>query len=68
MLEIWGSLINGFVVPLKEEHKLFLTRVLIPLHKAKGMQTYYRQLTYCLLQFVSKEPKLAELAVKGILR
>ncbi|XP_047331818.1 serine/threonine protein phosphatase 2A 59 kDa regulatory subunit B' eta isoform-like [Impatiens glandulifera] len=68
MLEIWGSIINGFVIPLKEEHKVFLTRVLIPLHKPKGMQAYYRQLTYCMSKFVMKEPKLAELAVKGILR
>ncbi|KAG6779686.1 hypothetical protein POTOM_016080 [Populus tomentosa] len=38
LLEIWGSIINGFAVPLKEEHKLFLMRVLMPLHKGKGMQ------------------------------
>ncbi|KAK6430236.1 serine/threonine-protein phosphatase 2A 56 kDa regulatory subunit delta isoform, partial [Oleoguttula sp. CCFEE 5521] len=33
LLEILGSIINGFALPLKEEHKLFLTRVLIPMHK-----------------------------------
>lgn len=47
LLEIWGTIINGFTVPLKEEHKLFLMRVLIPLHKTKGMQVYNRQLAYC---------------------
>ncbi|KAK7829347.1 serine/threonine protein phosphatase 2a 57 kda regulatory subunit b' beta isoform [Quercus suber] len=54
LLEIWGTLINGFTVPLKEEHKLFLMRVLIPLHKTKGMHTYHRQLAYCVSQFVAE--------------
>lgn len=68
LLEIWGSIINGFTVPLKEEHKLFLMRVLIPLHKPKSMQVYLRQLAYCVSQFVQKEPVLGGVAVRGILR
>ncbi|KAK8319279.1 hypothetical protein V6Z12_A13G231700 [Gossypium hirsutum] len=36
LLEIFGSIISGFAVPLKEEHKMFLCRVLIPLHKPKS--------------------------------
>ena len=27
MLEILGSIINGFALPLKEEHKIFLLKV-----------------------------------------
>lgn len=68
LLEIWGSIINGFTVPLKEEHKLFLMRVLVPLHKPKGMQLYHRQLAYCVSQFVQKEPVLGGVVVRGILR
>ncbi|XP_025677692.1 serine/threonine protein phosphatase 2A 57 kDa regulatory subunit B' beta isoform [Arachis hypogaea] len=68
LLEIWGTIINGFTVPLKEEHKLFLMRVLIPLHKTKGMQVYHRQLAYCVSQFVQKEPMLGAVVVRGILR
>nr|CAG4641587.1 EOG090X03TX [Eurycercus lamellatus] len=33
LLEILGSIINGFALPLKEEHKVFLLKVLMPLHK-----------------------------------
>lgn len=33
LLEILGSIINGFTSPLKEEHVTFLLRVLLPLHK-----------------------------------
>ena len=43
LLEILGSIINGFAIPLKEEHKLFLQRVLIPLHKAHSLQTFHPQ-------------------------
>lgn len=68
LLEIWGSIINGFAVPLKEEHKLFLMRVLIPLHKTKRMQCYHTQLAYCVSQFVQKEPVLGGVVVRGILR
>ncbi|KAI9123402.1 hypothetical protein K1719_004702 [Acacia pycnantha] len=68
LLEIWGTIINGFTVPLKEEHKLYLMRVLIPLHKTKGLQMYHRQLAYCVSQFVQKEPMLGGIVVRGILR
>ncbi|XP_010781379.1 serine/threonine-protein phosphatase 2A 56 kDa regulatory subunit gamma isoform-like [Notothenia coriiceps] len=30
LLEILGSIINGFALPLKEEHKIFLLKVLLP--------------------------------------
>ncbi|CAM8935399.1 unnamed protein product [Rhodiola kirilowii] len=68
LLEIWGTIINGFTVPLKEEHKLFLMRVLIPMHKPMGMLVYYRQLAYCISQFVHKEPVLGGVIVRGVLR
>lgn len=68
ILEIWGSIINGFSIPLKEEHKLFLIRVLLPLHRAKGMTMYHKQLSYCVSQFVQKEPALGGVAVMAILR
>ena len=33
LLEILGSIINGFALPLKDEHKQFLLKALLPLHK-----------------------------------
>lgn len=68
LLEIWGSIINGFTVPLKEEHKLFLMKVLIPLHKPKGLIAYHRQLAYCVTQFVQKDPLLGGFVVRRILK
>jgi len=60
LLEILGSIINGFALPLKEEHKLFLTRVLIPLHKVKSLSMYHPQLAYCIVQFLEKDSALTE--------
>ena len=60
LLEILGSIINGFALPLKEEHKLFLTRVLIPMHKVKCLSMYHPQLAYCIVQFLEKDSALTE--------
>lgn len=68
MLEILGSIINGFALPLKEEHKLFLIRALIPLHKPKCVSMYHQQLSYCVTQFVEKDVKLADTVIRGLLK
>ncbi|CAF5112008.1 unnamed protein product, partial [Rotaria sp. Silwood1] len=68
LLEILGSIINGFAIPLKEEHKLFLERVLIPLHKAHSLSAFHPQLIYCIVQFIEKESSLAEVIIKGLLK
>ena len=54
------SIINGFALPLKEEHKIFLLKVLLPLHKAKALSVHHPQLAYCVVQFLEKDPQLTE--------
>ncbi|XP_030245138.1 serine/threonine-protein phosphatase 2A 56 kDa regulatory subunit gamma isoform isoform X3 [Drosophila navojoa] len=68
LLEILGSIINGFALPLKEEHKQFLLKVLLPLHKAKSLSVYHPQLTYCVVQFLEKDPSLSEAVIKSLLK
>ena len=66
LLEILGSIINGFALPLKEEHKVFLLKVLLPLHKVKSLSVYHPQLAYCVVQFLEKDPRYDQsLHVKG---
>lgn len=67
-LEVLGSIINGFALPLKEEHKLFLVRTLIPLHKPKCLGMYHQQLSYCITQFVEKDCKLADIIIRGLIK
>ncbi|MBA0597489.1 hypothetical protein Gorai_007293 [Gossypium raimondii] len=68
LLEIFGSIISGFAVPLKEEHKMFLWKSLIPLHKLKLVGVYHQQLTFCVVQFIDKDPNLADSVIKGLLK
>ncbi|KAI3714742.1 hypothetical protein L6452_21701 [Arctium lappa] len=68
LLEIFGSVISGFALPLKKEHKMFLSRALIPLHKPKSVGMYHHQLTYCIVQFIEKEPKLTSVVINGLLK
>ncbi|KAL0401916.1 UNVERIFIED_CONTAM: Serine/threonine protein phosphatase 2A regulatory subunit B' beta isoform [Sesamum latifolium] len=68
LLEILGSIINGFALPMKEEHKLFLVRALIPLHKPKCVSSYHQQLSYCITQFVEKDYRLADTVIRGVLK
>lgn len=68
LLEILGSIINGFALPLKAEHKQFLVKVLIPLHKVKCLSLYHAQLAYCVVQFLEKDPSLTEPVVRGLLK
>ncbi|KAG2467006.1 2A5A phosphatase, partial [Polypterus senegalus] len=60
LLEILGSIINGFALPLKAEHKQFLMKVLIPMHTARGLAQFHAQLAYCVVQFLEKDPTLTE--------
>merc|ERR1719473_110457 len=68
LLEILGSIINGFALPLKDEHKQFLTQALLPLHKVHHVSMYHQQLSYCVTQFVEKDPQLAEPVLLHILQ
>lgn len=68
LLEIMGTIISGFVLPLKDEHVDFLTKVLIPLHKSKYYGNYFRQVLYCEVQYLNKKRELAEDVIKGLLK
>mmetsp|Transcript_3489 Transcript_3489/g.6558 ORF Transcript_3489/g.6558 Transcript_3489/m.6558 type:complete len:491 (+) Transcript_3489:96-1568(+) len=68
LLEILGSIINGFAVPLKEEHKDFLRKSLIPLHMPRGLPSHHVQLAFCVTQFVEKDPTLASDLILGLLK
>jgi serine/threonine-protein phosphatase 2A regulatory subunit B' len=68
LLEILGSIINGFALPLKQEHKTFLKRVLLPLHSARNLATFHQQLAYCVAQFVDKDPTLAAQVLSHLIK
>lgn len=48
---VFDSIINGFALPLKTEHKQFLLKVLIPLHKARSLGMYHAQVSTSAMSF-----------------
>jgi serine/threonine-protein phosphatase 2A regulatory subunit B' len=68
LLEILGSIINGFALPIKEQHKQFLSRVLLPLHKVTYVSVFHPQLSYCVTQFLEKDADLAPKIVHAVLK
>ncbi|KAL6610477.1 hypothetical protein ACP70R_040446 [Stipagrostis hirtigluma subsp. patula] len=42
--------------------------MLLPLHRTRWVHAYHRQLAYCVLQFLHKDPDLAGEVARGILR
>uniref|UniRef100_A0A8C2BF68 Serine/threonine protein phosphatase 2A regulatory subunit n=1 Tax=Cyprinus carpio TaxID=7962 RepID=A0A8C2BF68_CYPCA len=72
LLEILGSIINGFALPLKAEHKQFLVKVLLPLHTVRSFCLLHLHmsvlLAYCIVQFLEKDPTLTEPVIRGLLK
>uniref|UniRef100_A0A3P8P6Z2 Serine/threonine protein phosphatase 2A regulatory subunit n=1 Tax=Astatotilapia calliptera TaxID=8154 RepID=A0A3P8P6Z2_ASTCA len=68
LLLLSSSIINGFALPLKAEHKQFLVKVLIPLHTVRSLSLFHAQLAYCIVQFLEKDPTLTEPVIRGLLK
>ncbi|RHY33836.1 hypothetical protein DYB32_008751 [Aphanomyces invadans] len=68
LLEILGSIINGFACPIKDEHVVLLEKSLVPLHSTQAYTSYHQQLMYCMIQFVSKDHVLYTPIARGVLR
>jgi serine/threonine-protein phosphatase 2A regulatory subunit B' len=68
LLEILGSIINGFALPLKKEHVIFLERALIPLHRPKCLGLYHQQLSYCVTQYIEKDAATSVPIILGLIK
>ena len=66
LLDLLLGIIAGFAVPLKEEHRVFFHRTLIPLHFTKGYGYYYEQLRPIIMQYVTKEPSMSGSCQDGL--
>jgi serine/threonine-protein phosphatase 2A regulatory subunit B' len=63
LLEILGSIINGFALPLKPEHIDFIKQSLVPLHKSPFLASFTSQLTYCITQYIEKDPSTGQIVL-----
>uniref|UniRef100_A0A2K5YR48 Serine/threonine-protein phosphatase 2A 56 kDa regulatory subunit n=1 Tax=Mandrillus leucophaeus TaxID=9568 RepID=A0A2K5YR48_MANLE len=53
---------------MKQKHKIFLLKVLLPLHKVRSLSVYHPQLAYCVVQFLEKDNTLTEPVVMALLK
>lgn len=58
---LFPSIINGFALPLKAEHKQFLVKVLIPLHTVRSLSLFHAQVEFCTTAFFGSRVKFANL-------
>ena len=58
ILTVYSSIVCGLKLPIRQEHRLFLSHCLLPLHKLDRLVEYSSTLTRCLLLFISKDPSL----------
>ncbi|CCI44550.1 unnamed protein product [Albugo candida] len=68
LLEILGSIVNGFACPVKLEHVQMLEKALIPLHGSPAFLSYHQQLMYAMVQYVAKDHKFFRSILRGILQ
>ena len=68
ILEFLESVINGFHVPLRDEHVAFFKNILIPLHKVHTINTFHCQLERCSMYFLHKDKTLSIPLIDGLLR
>ena len=68
LLEILASVINGFAMPIKAEHRELLMRALLPLHRSSALGAYHAQLSYCIYLYASKDHTLTRDVVPALLR
>jgi len=68
LLTVLESIIDGFMTPLREEHREFFHRVLVLLYKNSSYKQYHQQLTQCVVRFVRKDPELVAPLFSSILR
>ena len=68
LLEILTAIITGYATPLKPEHRNFAIKVLIPLHKVRGLQNFNTQLLQCMKNFLEKDKQLGIELVQGLLK
>eukprot|EP00928_Gymnodinium_smaydae_P094800 TRINITY_DN8022_c0_g1_i2.p1 TRINITY_DN8022_c0_g1~~TRINITY_DN8022_c0_g1_i2.p1 ORF type:complete len:482 (-),score=103.90 TRINITY_DN8022_c0_g1_i2:96-1541(-) len=68
LLEVMGSIINGFSVPLKADNRDFLSKALLPLQRSKSLKNFYPQFSFCMTQYVMKDISTAKTIFMSVLR
>jgi len=66
-LELYTTFIKGFKIPLAEEHEDFMEAILLPLHSGPTFKNYARQLSYCMIEYLDKDPTQINAVILGLI-
>lgn len=66
-LELYTTFIKGFKLPLAEEHRDFLDTILLPLHSVPTFKNYAHQLSYCMIEYLDKNPTQINSVILGLI-
>ncbi|XP_067127315.1 serine/threonine-protein phosphatase 2A 56 kDa regulatory subunit epsilon isoform-like [Centruroides vittatus] len=67
LLQVLSSVISGFLLPLKNEHKICLENYFLPLLKTKNLDQFHISWTKCIVSFMDKDSTLTEKVVNSLL-
>ena len=68
ILDIYSSIVSGFNIPIKLEHIMILTKILVPLHNVDNLGGFNNQLTICLKKYIQKDENLARVILTSLLK
>eukprot|EP01147_Barroeca_monosierra_P006717 gene6716-351_t len=68
LLRLLCKIINGFTIPVRQEHIHMFHRVLLPLFKVRQFTNLFQPLTACIVSMIDKQQNLADDAIKYILK
>eukprot|EP01117_Protostelium_nocturnum_P018748 TRINITY_DN7902_c0_g2_i1.p1 TRINITY_DN7902_c0_g2~~TRINITY_DN7902_c0_g2_i1.p1 ORF type:complete len:429 (+),score=124.53 TRINITY_DN7902_c0_g2_i1:749-2035(+) len=68
LLSVLDSIIDGFIVPLRDEHKDFCTKTLVKLYRSASYRQFHAQLTSCINKFIQKDQQLIPQIFDAILK
>ena len=68
LMEIVASIVNGYVVPIKQENIVFLMKIIIPLHSCKTIIFFHEHVVECLAMLIRKEKETTQIIVLGLLK
>jgi len=62
------SIIDGFSVPIKPEHKSIYEQCLLPMHRHRNLSQFRPQLVKAISKFIMKDESLADLAILTLIK
>lgn len=68
LLDLVASIVNGYVIPIKDEHKAFLQEGLIPLLKMPNLKQYDDRLRNCFHNYSAKDTECLLMIMSAIFK